>query len=355
MIETKTHKKVLVAPLNWGLGHATRCIPIIKALLEFGCQPILGGDGASLDLLRKEFPSLDFYELPSSGVAYAKSPIFLKYKLLLQSPKIIRTIAAEKKCVEEIHKRENLQGIISDNRFGLRSDKVPSVYISHQLNVLSGNTSYLTTKAHRYLISKFDECWIPDFRTSDLSGELSKNTHQTESIKYIGPLSRFTRQKADKKQDIIAILSGPEPQRSMLEEKLRSELKSFKGKAMIIQGLVADKQRIRIEGNLSIVNYMLHTELRDAIESSRLVVSRSGYSSIMDLYALEAKAFFIPTPGQFEQEYLARHLKKLGIANFADQNNFILDDLKANGSYQGFKAKKTSKNYLNRSLLDVFD
>lgn len=344
-----------MAPLNWGLGHAARCIPIIKALQEFEFQPILGGDGASLNLLRKEFPSLDFYELPSSGVTYAKNPKFLKYKLLLQSPKIMRTVAAEKQCVEEIHRRENLHGIISDNRFGLRSDKVPSIYMSHQLNVLSGNTSYLTTKAHRYLISKFDECWIPDFQTSDLSGDLSKNSHPVKSAKFIGPLSRFTRQKTDKKQDLIAILSGPEPQRSILEEKLRSEMKSFKGKAMIIQGLVGDKQHIRVEGNVTIVNFMLHTELRDAIESSHLVVSRSGYSSIMDLHKLEAKVFFIPTPGQFEQEYLAGHLKNLGVANYTHQNNFTLDDLKNNAPYQGFKQRKTSKNALNRSLFDVFD
>lgn len=344
-----------MAPLNWGLGHAARCIPIIKALQEFEFQPILGGDGASLNLLRKEFPSLDFYELPSSGVTYAKNPKFLKYKLLLQSPKIMRTVAAEKRCVVEIHRRENLHGIISDNRFGLRSDKVPSIYMSHQLNVLSGNTSYLTTKAHRYLISKFDECWIPDFQTSDLSGDLSKNSHPVKSAKFIGPLSRFTRQKTDKKQDLIAILSGPEPQRSILEEKLRSEMKSFKGKAMIIQGLVGDKQHIRVEGNVTIVNFMLHTELRDAIESSHLVVSRSGYSSIMDLHKLEAKVFFIPTPGQFEQEYLAGHLKNLGVANYTHQNNFTLDDLKNNAPYQGFKQRKTSKNALNRSLFDVFD
>lgn len=354
-METKVHKKVLVAPLNWGLGHATRCIPIIESLQECGFQPILGGDGASLDLLRKEFPSLGFYQLPSSGIKYTNSSRFLKFKLLMQSPKIMRTIAAEKRCVKEIHKRENLVGIISDNRFGVRSDDVTSVYITHQLNVFSGNTSYLTTKIHQYIISNFKECWIPDFKKSDLSGGLSKNTRQRKSIKYIGPLSRFKRQKtAVKKQDLVAILSGPEPQRSLLEDKLRRELKSFKGKAMIIQGLVEEHQSVRDEGNLTIVNFMLHEELRDTIASSHLVLSRSGYSTIMDLFALEAKAFFIPTPGQFEQEYLARRLKKLGIANFADQNNFSLEDLQNGNFYKGFKQKKASKNGPNDLLFDVF-
>ncbi len=343
-----------MAPLNWGLGHATRCIPIIKALQEYGFVPILAGDGDSLKLLRKEYPSLSYYELPSTSVAYTKHRSLLKYKLLTQAPKLLKAMALEKEKIQKIHQKENLSGIISDNRFGVRSKDVPSIYLTHQLKVLSGKTSFLSTTLHQQLIMKFDQCWVPDYNSNGLAGELSKPQDQIESIKYIGPLSRFKRNPLEKKWDIIAVLSGPEPQRSLLERKLLNILEAFSGKSLIIQGLMGDKQTQQQIGKTTITNFMLHKELRDTIEAGRLILSRSGYSSIMDLEALEARAFFIPTPGQYEQEYLATHFQELGIANYSNQNTFKLDKLTNVNNYKGFKHKKTSNKDLDKSLFDVF-
>lgn len=348
------HKKILIAPLNWGLGHATRCIPVIEALISYDFEPVLAGDGNSLDLLKQEFPGLRHYELPSTEVEYVKNGGLLKYKLLSQAPKFMRAVSLEKKRTEEIHKKEKLSGIISDNRFGVRLKEIPSIYITHQLQVLSGATSFLSTAWHQQVIGQFNECWIPDYASKGLAGKLSSPSKKTDFYKYIGPLSRFTPCKMQKEWDLLAVLSGPEPQRGMLEEKLKEQLKWYPGKSMIVQGIIEKSQKKSTVGKITTVNYMLHKELRDVIERSQLVIARSGYSSIMDLYALEAKAYFIPTPGQYEQEYLASYLKEIQCANYSLQDSFELKKLHNNGLYQGFKHKKTSKNNLDRSFFDVF-
>ena len=354
MIDSKPHKKVLVAPLNWGLGHAVRCIPLINSLINYGFSPLLGGDGNSLELLKKEFPELPFYELPATKIRYSKKGSYLKYKLLSQAPKFIKGMALEKAKVQEIHQKENLCGIISDNRFGVWSEEVPSIYVTHQLKVLSGFTSALSTSVHQNIISKFDQCWVPDYDSERLAGELSGSTDLKDKVKYIGPLSRFTRKAITKKWDLVAILSGPEPQRQYLEEKLVDELASFSGKSLLVQGIVEEEQKVQRLGKVTKVNFMLQNELRDAIEAGKLIISRSGYSSIMDLDALEARAFFIPTPGQFEQEYLAAYLEKKGLAGFSDQASFDLNKVLKGKEYLGFKHKKTPNINFNKSLFDVF-
>lgn len=298
---------------------------------------------------------LTCYELPSYAIVYTTTGRHLKGKLLFQMPKILRAVANERKIIDQIIEKENIKGIISDNRFGARSDKIPSVYITHQLNVLSGSTSYLTTMFHKSLISKFDECWIPDDEGQEsLAGELSRTDKNPTQVKYIGPLSRFSPKETKKDIDLLAVLSGPEPQRGILERKLGEELKMFKGKCVIVTGVVEEIQRVEEEGEITMVNFMLGAELEETLHRSSLVISRSGYSSIMDLAAIKAKAFFIPTPGQFEQEYLAKRMKKLGLADFADQDDFSLDKLETDHNYAGFGHKKTSKNSLNASLFDVF-
>ena len=355
MPDGSKHKKILVAPLNWGLGHAARCIPLVKALLDDNFEPILASDGAALEFLKKEFPQLKHYALPAYEVKYAKKGSMLKFKLLLQTPKILNAISKERKVVDEIVVKEGLKGIISDNRFGVRSYKIPSVYITHQLNVLSGSTSNITTSLHKKIICKFDECWIPDYDTEDrLAGELSGGTTFPIPLRYLGPLSRFSMRKRKKEIDLLVVLSGPEPQRGLFEKKLRKELKMFKGNCLLVRGIVATSQQIEEEGKLKVVNFMLGEELEETIQRSELIISRSGYSSIMDLDALNAKAFFVPTPGQFEQQYLAERLKEMGIANFARQDEFSLEQVNTSDNFTGFEHKKTSKTNLNLSLFDVF-
>ena len=352
--QPKKNKKILVAPLNWGLGHAVRCIPIISALKNEGFVPVLAGDGNSLFYLQQVFPNLKSYELPPTSVEYTSKGSLLKFKLLQQAPFLFKTVLNEKKCIQEINSIEGLSGIISDNRFGIRLESVPSVYITHQLQVLSGSTSKLTTKLHEKIISKFDECWVPDFEKSGLAGLLSRPVKENSKVRFIGPLSSFKKRNKEKKIDILVILSGPEPQRSLLESIIKEELSAFKGKCLIVQGLIEKNQVFSSDGNLTLVNFMLRSELEQSISESHFIISRSGYTSIMDFYHMESKVLFVPTPGQYEQEYLAEYLTEKGIADFSRQSEFTLDKIKNSKEFSGFRHKKTSNPDFDKSLFDVF-
>ncbi|UCE95115.1 MAG: glycosyltransferase [Flavobacteriaceae bacterium] len=345
---------MLVAPLNWGLGHAVRCIPIIIALKNEGFIPVLAGDGDSLSYLRQIFPDLKSYELPSTSVEYTSKGSLLKYKLLQQAPFLFKTVLKERKCVEEIHRIEELSGIISDNRFGIRLESIPSIYITHQLRVLSGSTSRLTSKLHENIFSRFDECWVPDFENNGLAGRLSHPMEKNTKIRFIGPLSGFKKRDEEKRIDILVVLSGPEPQRSILESKVKEELSGYNGKCLIVKGLIEKNQVFSRDKNLTLVNFMLRSELERTVSKSHLIISRSGYTSIMDYYKMESKAFFIPTPGQYEQEYLAEYLRGKGVADFSRQSEFTLDKIKNLKAFEGFRHKKTSNPDFDKSLFDVF-
>jgi uncharacterized protein (TIGR00661 family) len=346
-------KKILIAPLNWGLGHAARCIPVINALLKHNFEPILASDGAALQLLTKEFPVLKFYDLPSYKISYSHGKN-LKLKLIQDIPAIVKTVKEEKKRTTQIHELENLSGIISDNRFGVRHPKIPSVYITHQINVLSGNTTFLTSKIHQYFISKFDECWIPDNEDeNNLSGKLSEKNATIES-KFIGPLSRLQKKEVEKKYDSLVLLSGPEPQRSILEKRLLEELLTYNKKVLFVRGVFTDEVITSPNKNIILKNYLLSEELETAINGSEIVLARSGYSTIMDLAKLEKKAFFIPTPGQYEQIYLAERMQNLKIAPFATQQDFKIEMLSNTDNYKGFVGFK-QRNMPKSSLFDLFN
>jgi UDP:flavonoid glycosyltransferase YjiC (YdhE family) len=330
-------KKILVAPLNWGLGHATRCIPIIKALEINNFQPIIASDGPSLTLLKKEFPHLKFYELPSYDIRYARKGYFFKSKLLLKVFKISNTIAEEKKITLGIHDKEGLSGIISDNRLGVHTKFVPSVFITHQLNVLSGNTTFFSSRIHQHYIKKFSECWVPDFEEDpSLSGKLGHlQGKHTLNIKYLGPLSRLEKKELPIQHKLMVILSGPEPQRSILEEQLLHELRDYPKRVIFIRGVMEEVQSKETLGNITLCNFLTGQELDNAFNESELVIARSGYTTLMDIAKLNKKAFFIPTPGQTEQVYLARRLKAKGIAPSCKQQSFTLEKLNEVDLYSG--------------------
>lgn len=331
-------KKILVAPLNWGLGHATRCIPIIEALENNGYTPIIASDGIALQMLQKEFPHLQSLELPSYHIEYAKNGAFFKWKMIKNSPKMIDAILQEKKTIRQWIDEYDISGIISDNRLGVYSKKIPSVFITHQLNVLTGNTTWISSKVHQHIIKKFNQCWIPDVETKpNLSGKLGHLENPEENIKYIGPLSRLHRKPTDKKYDLMVILSGPEPQRGMLEAQLIQEMEHFKGKVVFIKGKIEPEQKIEQIGNVTYYNFMNTEELENTFNESEIVLCRSGYTTIMDLAQLGKKAFFIPTPGQYEQEYLAKKLKKEGLVPFAKQEDFKIENLLEIDLFKGLK------------------
>lgn len=347
-------KNILVAPLNWGLGHATRCIPIINAILANGDSPIIASDGMALKLLKKEFPKLQFVKLPSYGISYPEHGQSLKLHLLMDAPKIWNAIRKEHALLATLITQYQLNGVISDNRLGMYNSSIPSVIMTHQLQVLSGSTTWLSTQIHLHYIKKFDYCWIPDVNgTDNLSGKLSKN-HNKDILKvYLGPISRLSRNLApQKKYELMVLLSGPEPQRGILERKLLQEVKRYNGEVLFIAGNVQAQQITEKKGTITYYNYLSTQGLQKALDRSNIILCRSGYTTIMDLSKLGKKAFFIPTPGQFEQEYLAHYLKEQQIAPYATQDDFKIEMLDSVPNYKGLDSNYNSTSTSISAILE---
>ncbi|WP_166383395.1 UDP-N-acetylglucosamine--N-acetylmuramyl-(pentapeptide) pyrophosphoryl-undecaprenol N-acetylglucosamine transferase [Polaribacter sp. 11A2H] len=344
-----SQNKIIIAPLNWGLGHATRCVPIINALLENNFTPIIASDGNALSFLRKEFSNLEYIEIPAYNISYHRN---LKLGLLLQIPQILKAVREESKIINDfILKNTDVVGVISDNRFGVRSSLVPSVYITHQVNVLSGSTTFFTSYFHQQIIKKFDECWIPDNENSQFSGKLS-STKKNLNTKFIGVLTRFKKQELTQNTDVLIILSGIEPNRSFLEKKLISVFKNDTRNIFFVLGKIESAKKSWKIGNTTFYNYVLSHELQDLINASKIIICRSGYSSIMDLAVLGKKVFFIPTEQQDEQEYLASFLEEKKYAPFSKMKDFVKEDVFKVEDYKGLKTVET---ILDSDLFSLFE
>jgi len=347
-------KTILVAPLNWGLGHATRCIPIINALLKYNYNVLIGSDGKALELLRLEFPKLPFITLPSYHIKYPKNGAHFKMSILAQASKIYSAIQKEKKIAKKLVAENRIQGIISDNRLGVRATSIPCVYITHQINVLSGNTTAISSAIHQKHINRFDVCWVPDYKGKpNLSGKLGHSTNFKKNISFIGPISRMKNYVTTKKYAILVILSGPEPQRDILEKLLLEKLENYSEKVFFIRGVVAKTKESHQINNITLVNYLTTKELKKVIHESELVICRSGYTSIMDLSALNKKAFLIPTPGQYEQEYLAKKLHLEKRVPSCSQEDFELSKLSLVADFSGWGTQKTEIDF--KALFHIFE
>ncbi|MBI2269508.1 MAG: glycosyltransferase [Bacteroidetes bacterium] len=346
-------KRILIAPLDWGLGHATRCIPIIRQLLLNNAEVILAADKRPLALLRDEFPQLEFVVLPGYNIYYPRKGN-LTVSMLWQASKIFTAIYREHKQLKTIIKEKNIDAVISDNRYGLWSKTVPCIFITHQLNIRTPFAGKILHKFNSRFIRKYNECWIPDLEgTPNLSGDLSHKQKLPANTYFIGPLSRFTNviPVTKKKYDVLAILSGPEPQRSVFENIILNELQAIKLKCLIVQGIPEIKEIKKINDNIEIISHLNSEELNRTICESELIISRPGYSTIMDLAVLGKKAIFIPTPGQTEQEYLAEKFKSERIANSMSQQKFNLkESINKTVNYTGFSVLEIDPSHLTSRI-----
>ncbi|MBS1491813.1 MAG: glycosyltransferase [Bacteroidetes bacterium] len=342
-------KKVLVAPLDWGLGHATRCIPVIQELITAGCEVQIATSGAALPLLKEEFPELVFFELASYQASYS-TRFPLKLKILFQLPKFFWVIRKEQAQIKKIISTEKTDILISDNRYGCWSDVIPSVFIGHQFYFDVPFLGKWINRYHERWVSRFSVCWIPDKEEDEsISGKLS--TNRLKSRKYIGLLSRMKWRPAETKFKVAVIISGPEPQRSVFEKMIRPQLTSYGKVAVLVKGLPGIKT-LSQTNQVTEISYLNSAELNEVLLQSEIVICRSGYSSVMDLAVLGKKAIFIPTPGQPEQEYLAAQLKKKKIAYSVAQKDFdIQNAITASASYTGFR-KHTNDNKLQQVLCE---
>lgn len=323
--------RVLVAPLEWGLGHATRCIPIITELIALNCEVLIGAEGAAKVLLENEFPQLTFLQLKGYRMQYSRNRFWLRVKILLQFPKIISSIYKEHRWLKKTIKENAIDAVISDNRFGLYHATVPCIYITHQLTIKTGArfTQWLAQKIHYHFINRYTQCWVPDMPgETNLAGLLSHPKHLPKTpVQYIGALSRFEKITADKKYDLAIIISGPEPQRTVFEDLLADQLAGYEGKVLFVRGLPGNSTIKRSDNlNIEFQNHLNAIELNKAIQQTGMIISRSGYTTVMDLVKIQKNAMLIPTPGQTEQEYLAKVLMKNKIFYCVEQDGFQLNE-----------------------------
>ena len=322
-----------MAPLEWGLGHATRCIPIIHQLIMAGSEVLVAAEGGTEVLLKKEFPQLNFLPLIGYRVMYSRERRNLGFMLFLQLPKVIITIFREHQWLKKAVRDFNIDAVISDNRFGLFNKKIPSIYITHQLFIKTYGrvTERLAQIMHYAFIRKYAECWVPDLNENGLAGILSHPRLLPPVTKYIGPVSRFS--KSDQTEilyDLMVTISGPEPQREIFEKMILMQLKEYNGRVLIVRGVVNEGEVVRYYQNnrqITIVDHLSANEMNTALLQSDLVISRSGYTTIMDLVKLHKKAIFVPTPGQPEQEYLAKYLMEKQMFYSISQELFDLENV----------------------------
>jgi len=295
------------------LGHATRCVPLIRQLLIDGHEPVVVSDGFPLEFLKQQFPSLRYIEYPSYPVVYAagKSQIGA---MLFNMPAILKGILNEHLWLRELLRSEHFDQVISDNRFGMWNKNARTVYITHQLMVkMPRKLKFLEPLVHALhlkCIKQYDECWIPDIQEKGgLSGDLSHKYPLPPNASFIGPLSRFKGLQdtlPDTGYDVVAVVSGPEPQRTLFEKDVLNRLKEKGKQVLIVAGQPQSVQKESRIGNVRVVSHLNDKELAAVLLGTKKIISRSGYSTIMDLDALGClhKTAFIPTPGQTEQEYL---------------------------------------------------
>ncbi len=322
--------RVLVAPLDWGLGHATRCIPIIQHLVSRGVTVFLAGTGAQEHLLRTEFPELPFLQLPGYDIRYAKTGSGMPWRLAAQVPRILKAIRTEHRWLKNAVRENNLHGVVSDNRYGLYHSDIPAVFMTHQLQIRSGLGRWLDKQIlsmnYRY-IRKFDACWVPDNHSAPgLAGELSHPMALPGiPVHYLGPLSRFEQREVDQKPGhLLVLLSGPEPQRTYFENAIVRQISHYNGTATVVRGLPDSDKLLPSTRDLVFYNHLPANLLNDEILKAEYIISRSGYTTIMDLAKLGRKAIMVPTPGQAEQEYLAAHMSAEKRAVISEQHDFNL-------------------------------
>ena len=321
-------KRILVAPLDWGLGHATRCVPLIHELVRAGHEVMLVADGRPYDFLSRRFPALKMIRCAGYDITYPKSDQFMVH-MARSGPRIAKALRAEKQNAERIAAEEKADIIISDNRLNFRSPHTKNIFITHQLRIRAGLFTLAASAFHAKFYSKFDEVWIPDHAgKNNLAGDLSRMKRPKKNYRYIGPQTRFSLVRtplSGRGDTLLFMLSGPEPQRSLFEERVLEQLKTHPVKALILRGQPGHTHASEPLPGVRMINHLDDEQLAIAINTAYAVVSRGGYSTLCDLTGAGKKLICVPTPGQTEQEYLAKYHARQNRMVTMSQKNFSLE------------------------------
>ncbi len=306
-------RTTLIAPLNWGLGHATRCVPIIKRCVESGERVVIAANGAALVFLRQEFPNIETVKLSGYNMRYACGKM-LPLTITLQMPLFGISILIEHIITIRLSRKYKVDRIISDNRYGVWNNNIESIIITHQPYIqLPKHLSIFCKPLHTItarLLSKFNHIWVPDYAdvSQSLSGALSHGGAIDRQLEYIGPLSRFTAAQIINFDiqipDLLVVLSGPGRQKFKLARQIVKHFQT--DKKIVILGASPGKNVNKAEGNINYINHLPTKEFQYLLQHTPHIISFAGYTTIMDLHVLDQQAKLVPTAGQWEQEYLIK-------------------------------------------------
>lgn len=291
---------------------------------------IVAGNSWQRQFIKKSLPNTETINLEGYDVSYSKKGIGFMFSIFRQTPKLLKTVRKENEWLIEQSAKLQFDGIISDNRYGLFHKRIPSVIMTHQLLARTGMgkaANALLRKLHYKYLQRFDKCWVVDVNGKEcLGGKLSHPKILPDNAEYIGLLSQIEVKKTNEGEHLLILLSGPEPQRSIISEILWKQLVAYKGKVVFVEGRNDCPTRNIIPAHVTYYKQVTKTELQPLLEDANMIICRSGYSTLMDLVALGKKAIIIPTPGQTEQVYLARYLHKQGIFYSTPQRGFQLQN-----------------------------
>jgi len=353
--------RVLFGVCSWGLGHATRDLPLLRRMIKTGHTLTLVGIGRSLDLLKDELKdACSYFTIPDYSSAYSERD-FSVARFLSYFPIYMNEIVQEHSQIKKLIKREKYERIISDNRYGVYNKEIPSYLISHQLRFIAPGRVKLfemATEGFNYSFFKynFSKFLVPDYKEDGLSGDLSHNLKyfKEEKIEYLGVLSDLRKRETAEDIDYFIPLSGPEPQRTILEKKILEQAPLLKGKVVIALGKPEDPRNETVN-HLRVFGYLGRKRQEEIMNRSKLVITRPGYTTVMELSLLGKKALFIPTPGQTEQVYLAEYHKKR--KNFYSVNQDRLNltrDVEEAKKYPGLVHKTGANEAVDRFMKIVF-
>lgn len=360
-------KPVFFAVLNWGIGHATRSVPIIHEFIAQGFQVTIASDGDAGIYLKNTFPSLKYQALPGYGITYPTQSMM--WNMLRALPKILHAIRKEKKIVAQWSKSNPEGLIISDNRYGCFYKKLHSIFITHQLYLVLPNKFFkkIVNYFHTQWILQFSQCWIPDLPNaiqlldgtfSSVSGLQSMNI-SVKNIQWIGIQSQLENLDLAVKYDLLFLCSGPEPQRSKWLKQLLTEARKYPQYQIVIVGGNMNQNSLDLlPKNCIYFSHCYSQQLSQLISASNFIIARSGYSSIMDILLLGKRALLVPTPGQYEQEYLAKRMKSLGVFDITSQDQFAISkcnlDNTSDFNYSILKDQFALKDLINSLKLNTF-
>jgi len=338
---------VLVSPLNWGLGHATRDIPVIRTLRDHGHEVTIAACGNALSVLRQEFPDAPFIEYPDYPVPFSSGHLFVP-KFCASLPFMLTAVAREHATLDSILAKDQYDLVISDNRLGVFSSRVPSIFVSHQLHyhlpLLYWPAEILAIPANRYLHEQYDRIIVPDNSPGPLSlaGKLSRPQTDVarDRVFFSGILSGTRQMACSRDLDYLIIISGPEPQRSILEKIILARIGELDGSGVVLLGSPQGSKTPARRGDWICIPYVPTEVKAELMNRAKCVICRSGYTTLMELAELgKTQALLIPTPGQTEQEYLSWYYRQKGWFYSEDQDKLDLaEDVARTKKYAGFPA-----------------